>query len=280
MLNIGSYNKLKVVRTVDFGCYLSDEEANEVLLPTRYMPEGLKIEDEIDVFVYRDNEGRPIATTEKPYAVVDEFAWLKVKMISTVGAFLDWGIMKDLLVPYSEQKVALREEQYCLVYVYIDPRTQRVVASCKVDKFLDNLPANYERNQEVNILVAQETELGVKVIIENAHWGLIYKNEIFKPIKRGNRLKAYIKEVREDDKIDVSLSPLGYEKKVSSLADTIIGVLKQNGGYLAVHDKSSSDEIGHYFGCSKKSFKQTIGTLYKQQIVDIQKDGIRLISEK
>lgn len=193
-----------------------------------------------------------------------------------MGAFLEWGLMKDLLVPFREQKMPMREGKWYLVYVHLDHVTKRIVASARVDKFLDNVPPVYEFNQEVDLLVADETEIGYKVIINNLHWGLVYHNEIYRRLERGEHLKGYIKEVREDEKIDVSLTRLGYEK-VEGIAGIILDALKVQKGFLAVHDKSPADEIYSLFGCSKKSFKQAIGALYKKKLISIEPAGIRLI---
>lgn len=274
-MEIGKYNTLKVIKTVDFGVYLDGENGLEILLPTRYVPENCQPGDDVEVFIYHDNEGRLIATTAHPFAAVGEFAWMKVKEVSDTGAFLDWGLMKDLLVPYREQKMAMKAGRSYLVYVYLDFVTKRIVASARIDKFLDNIPPKYEHNQEVNLLVADETEIGYKVIINHLHWGLIYHNEVFRPLAKGENLKGYIKEVREDEKIDISLFPFGYEK-VDSIAQQIFRTLQQNGGFLPVHDKSDADEIYSLFACSKKSFKKAIGALYKQQLIVLEQGGIRL----
>ena len=276
MVEIGKYNTLKIVKDLDFGVYLDGGDDLEILLPARYVPRNVKPGDEVEVFIYHDNEGRIIATTAKPLAVVGEFQWMECKSVNDMGAFLEWGLMKDLLVPFREQKMPMREGKWYLVYVHLDHVTKRIVASARVDKFLDNVPPVYEFNQEVDLLVADETEIGYKVIINNLHWGLIYHNEIYRRLERGEHLKGYIKEVREDEKIDVSLTRLGYEK-VEGIAGIILDALKVQKGFLAVHDKSPADEIYSLFGCSKKSFKQAIGALYKKKLISIEPAGIRLI---
>ena len=276
MVEIGKYNTLKIVKDLDFGVYLDGGDDLEILLPARYVPRNVKPGDEVEVFIYHDNEGRIIATTAKPLAVVGEFQWMECKSVNDMGAFLEWGLMKDLLVPFREQKMPMREGKWYLVYVHLDHVTKRIVASARVDKFLDNVPPVYEFNQEVDLLVADETEIGYKVIINNLHWGLIYHNEIYRRLERGEHLKGYIKEVREDEKIDVSLTRLGYEK-VEGIAGIILDALKVQKGFLAVHDKSPADEIYSLFGCSKKSFKQAIGALYKKKLISIEPTGIRLI---
>lgn len=277
MLEIGKYNTLKVIKEVDFGLYLDGGDGKEILLPTRYVPQDTKTGDEIEVFIYHDNEGRLIATTVHPKAVVGEFRFMQVRSVNETGAFLDWGLMKELLVPFREQKATMHEEGWYLVYVRLDEITGRVMASAKVDKFLDNTPPDYQFNQEVNLLVAEETDLGYRVIINNLHWGLLYHSEVFRPLKRGEQTKGYIKEVREDEKIDVSLTPLGY-KKVDGLSGTILETLNANGGYLAVHDKSDPEQIYALFHCSKKAFKQAIGLLYRQQLITLEREGIRLVA--
>ena len=276
MVEIGKYNTLKIVKDLDFGVYLDGGDDLEILLPARYVPRNVKPGDEVEVFIYHDNEGRIIATTAKPLAVVGEFQWMECKSVNDMGAFLEWGLMKDLLVPFREQKMPMREGKWYLVYVHLDHVTKRIVASARVDKFLDNVPPVYEFNQEVDLLVADETEIGYKVIINNLHWGLIYHNEIYRRLERGEHLKGYIKEVREDEKIDVSLTRLGYEK-VEGIAGIILDALKVQKGFLAVHDKSPADEIYSLFGCSKKCFKQAVGALYKKKLISIEPTGIRLI---
>ncbi|MDR3267880.1 MAG: GntR family transcriptional regulator [Tannerella sp.] len=275
MIETGKNNRLKVVKTVDFGVYLDGGDGLEILLPTRYVPDGCQAGDEIEVFIYHDNEGRLIATTLRPLAAVGEFEWMTVKDVSDAGAFLEWGLMKDLLVPFREQKAPMKVGGQYLVYVYLDILTRRIVASARIDKFLDNVPPRYERNQEVDLLVADETELGYKVIINNLHTGLLYHNEVFRSLAKGEKGKGYIKEVREDEKIDVSLYPLGYQK-VDGIARHILLTLKQNGGFLPVHDKSDAEEIYALFACSKKAFKQAVGALYKQQFIALEKNGIRI----
>lgn len=277
MVNIGKYNTLKIVKTVDFGVYLDGGDGLEILLPTRYVPKEVKIGDDLEVFIYHDNEGRLIATTAKPLAQVGEFQFMEVKSVNKTGTFLEWGLMKDLLVPFKEQKIRMKEGRWYLVYVHVDHITGRIVASAKIDKYLDNIIPEYTFNQEVDLLVADDTEIGYKVIINNTHWGLVYHNEIFQRLEKGDHIKGYIKEVREDEKIDVSLTPLGYQK-VEGIAKTILESLKVQGGYIAVHDKSEPDVIYSLFRCSKKAFKQAIGALYKQKLILIEPQGIRLNS--
>ena len=279
MIKLGDYNSLTVKKTVDFGVYLDGGEQGEILLPTRYVPENIEIGDELSVFIYHDNEGRLIATTDRPYATVGEFAFLEVREVTSVGAFLDWGIMKDLLVPFREQKIEMLAGRRYVVYVREDQLSGRIIASSKVDKFLNNIPPKYEYNQEVSLLVYEENELGFKAIINNQHSGLIYRNEVFSRIQIGDTLKGYIKNVREDTKIDLSMKPLGFAK-IGGVADQILEELKRQKGFLPVNDKTDPETIYRLFNSSKKAFKQAIGTLYKQQIIRIEDDGIYLTSEE
>lgn len=276
MVEIGKYNTLKIVKDLDFGVYLDGGNGQEILLPARYVPKNVKPGDEVEVFIYHDNEGRIIATTARPKATVGEFAFMEVKSLSNAGAFLEWGLMKDLLVPFREQKMPMREGKWYLVYIRVDHVTGRIMASARIEKFLNNTPAQYEHNQEVDLLVADETDLGYKVIVNNLHWGMLYYNEVFRRLEKGEHLKGYVKEVREDEKIDVSITPLGYGK-VEGIAGVILESLKAQGGYLEVHDKSEPELIYSLFRCSKKAFKQAIGTLYKQHRIQLEENGIRLI---
>lgn len=277
MLQIGKFNTLKVVKTVDFGLYLDGGEKGEILLPRKFLPEKPCAEgDELSVFVYYDSEDRLIATTRKPYVQVGQFARLQVKSVTKVGAFLDWGVeAKDLLVPFREQHGEMQPDRYYIVYVYLDFATGRIVASAKLDKFLDNVPPEYTPNQPVEILVVQETQLGYKVIINNLHWGVIYHNEIFRPVAIGEHLQAYIKQVRDDERIDVSLQPIGYEQRIDPLSETILKRLDEAGGCLPLSDKSPAEVIARYFQCSKKSFKKAIGALYKARRIVIDEREIR-----
>ncbi len=280
MIQVGQYNTLKVVKEVDFGIYLDGGEAGEILLPAKYIPQDIAIGDEIEVFIYHDSEDRLIATTEEPFIMTGEFAFLEAKAVNRVGAFLDWGITaKDLLVPFAEQRAPMRECGVYLVYAYIDEATGRIVASAKVDKYLDNCPPQYTPNQAVEILIVQETELGFKVIVENRHWGMIYHNEIFTQIEPGDYLTGYIKKVRNDEKIDIALQPSGYKSAVTDtgLTELIMDKLKQSNGTLPYGDKTDADTISATFGCSKKTFKKALGALYKARRIEITNEGIKLV---
>jgi predicted RNA-binding protein (virulence factor B family) len=272
-MEIGRLNTLKIVKDLDFGVYLDGGNDGEILLPARYVPQNVKPGDEVEVFIYHDNEGRLIATTLHPLATVGEFKFMEVKSVNETGAFLEWGLMKDLLVPFREQKTPMKEGRWYLVYVHIDHVSGRIVASARIEKYLDNTFPAYSFNQQVSLLVADETDLGYKVIINNLHWGLLYHNDVFRRLEKGEQLTGYIKEVREDEKIDVSLAPLGYGK-VEGTAATILESLRIHNGFLPLHDKSEPEEIYALFRCSKKTFKQAIGSLYKQKLIILKEDGI------
>ncbi|WP_244824976.1 CvfB family protein [Carboxylicivirga mesophila] len=273
---IGKYNTLRVIKTVDFGVYLDGGELGEILLPIRYVPPGLKVDDDLEVFIYLDSEDRIIATTEEPHAIVGELAYLKVVSVNKTGAFLDWGLMKDLLVPYREQAERMKEGERYVVYVYLDDESRRIVATSKLNSVLDNLMPEYEEGEEVDIMVIGKTDLGYKVAVNNTHSGMLYHNELFKPIKIGDSCKGYIKKVREDDKLDISLEKPGYEK-IGGLAADIIEKLKVKGGHMDITDKSPAELIYKVFGTSKKNFKKAIGALYKQRLIKIDNNGISLL---
>ena len=274
---IGSFNTLQVVKRVAFGLYLDGEEMGEILLPNRYVPDNAQIGDYLTVFVYTDGEDRPIATTAEPLAVVGDFAVMQVKSVASVGAFLEWGIMKDLLVPYSEQTVSLRTGQKVLVYVYLDNKTKRVVASAKWERYTEKQDfSELEEGAEVSVLVASETELGYKVLINKRYVGLIYKNEVFSKINIGDTLTAYISKIRIDGKIDVRLKKSGYEA-VAGESAKILEKLEKAGGFLPTTDKSPAEEIYEIYCVSKKVYKKAIGELYKKRLIILEPNGIRKI---
>lgn len=279
MIEIGKFNTLTVIKLVDFGVYLDGEERGEILMPKEYVPDNCSPDDEVRVFIYFDSEDRIVATTENPYVQVGEFAFLKVVAVSGVGAFLDWGLRKDLMVPFREQRETMLEGHSYLVYAYVDKASDRIVASTKIDKYLDQVFPEYEPGQEVDVLIARKSDLGYSVIVNNAHWGLIYQNEIFQPVKIGHKLKGYIKEIREDEKIDVSLQPAGYAK-IDGLSKMILDKIRDNGGVLDISDKSAPEEIYNLFGCSKKNYKKAIGALFKRGMIDIDVNEIRLKEEE
>lgn len=276
MIQLGKVNRLQIVKFVDFGLYLDGGEGVEILLPRRYVTDEMKEGDEIDVFVYADSEDRLVATTETPKAMVGEFAFLQVAAVNNVGAFMDWGLMKDLLVPFREQKVRMEKGRYYVVYIYVDDNSKRIVASAKLDKFLDNKIPQYEPNDEVEIIVTKKTDLGYKVIVDNLFWGMIYHNEIFKDINIGEVHKAYVKNIRDDQKIDVILTSNKGKDRVDTVADEILDFLKVNNGFMKFNDSSSPEEIKKQFKCSKKDFKKSIGLLFKKGIVTITDDGVKL----
>jgi predicted RNA-binding protein (virulence factor B family) len=275
MIEPGKYNTLKVVKYVEFGVYLDGEELGEILLPARYVPEMCEVGQDLEVFIYRDSEDRIIATTEKPYAQAGEFAYLKAVAVNKVGAFLDWGLMKDLLVPFREQKQGMTAGRSYLVYVYLDPDSKRMVASARFEKFLDNVPPEYETGEEVNLIIESDSELGYNAIINHTHRGILYHDELPAPMQPGQTLRAFIKKVREDGKIDLSLYRPGYAQ-VDGISQLILDRLKQEGGFLPLTDKSDAAVVFDYFAVSKKVFKKAIGTLYRQRLIKLEPEGIRL----
>ncbi len=278
MAVIGRMNSLQVVKHTDFGLYLDGGADGEILLPKRYIPKDTpsEVEDWLNVFIYLDSEDKLIATTLKPKIQLGEFASLKVVDINRVGLFFDWGLPKDLLLPHSEEKRPLQIGDYCVVYLYLDKRTRRLTATARLDRHLDKVPANYQVGQEVDLLVVERTDLGFKAIIDGKHWGLIHKNELFKFIRSGMREKGYIKELRADGKISLSLQPIGHEA-ASGLAEQIIERLRDQGGVLALGDKSPPELIAEQFRVSKGNFKKAIGGLYKQGLIRIHDDRIELL---
>ena len=277
MALVGRYNSLQVVKHTNFGLYLDGAQDGEILLPNRYIPKDIPSEDEdwLNVFIYLDSDDKLIATTEKPKVQVGEFASLKVVEVNSIGIFLDWGLPKDLLLPYSEEKRPLKAGDYCVVHVYLDKHTRRITATTRLDRYLDKVPANYTVGQEVDLLVAEETAMGFKAIINNRHWGLIHKNEVFKFLRSGKQEKGFVKEVRSDGNISLSLQPVG-EQLASSLNAKILSKLRENNGVLAVSDKSDPTVISNLFGVSKGNFKKAIGALYKQGQIVIHADRIEL----
>lgn len=276
MVNIGKYNRLTVAKIVDFGVYLDAGNGVEILLPARYIDRELKAGDELDVFIYTDSEDRLIATTEKPFAEVGQFAFLEVVDVNQVGAFLDWGLPKNLLVPFREQKVRMREGGVYPVYVYLDDTTKRIAATAKLDKYLGNMFPDYKRGDEVTALVWQHQPIGYRVIVDNLHSGMIYENEIFRNLEIGETVKAFVKNVRDDGKIDLTLSGNVIER-VGRLADRIMEYVRLNGGEAPISDKSSPEVIQAKFQCSKKDFKKAVGQLFKEHRITFTDDGIRLI---
>ena len=275
-IELGKFNQLEVVKQVDFGMYLDGGEEGEILLPTRYVPEDCKVGDWLNVFLYLDNEERLIATTLTPLVQVGEFACLEVSWVNQFGAFLNWGLMKDLFVPFSEQKMKMQVGNKYVIHAYIDDESFRIVASAKVDRYLSKEKAPYQPGEVLNILIWQKTDLGFKAIIENMYSGLLYDSEIFQTLHTGDTLKAYIKQVREDGKIDLILQKPGFEK-VDDFSKTLYHYIADHGGRIGLNDKSPAEEIYDVFGVSKKTFKKAVGDLYKKRLILLHEDGIELV---
>lgn len=276
MAQIGRMNKLEVVREVGFGVYLDGDDLGGILLPKRYVPEGCKLGDRLDVFVYMDSEEFPIAITDAPLVQLGQAASLKVVSVEKVGVFLDWGLPKDLFLPYSEIRSQHPEVgQHVMVYVYLD-NTNRICASARLDRFLDKTPADYKRNQQVELVIAAQTDLGYKAVVDGTHWGVLYHDEVFRKLRRGYKTRGFIKQVRPDGKIDLSLDKPGYAK-VDRLQQKILQYLDEHNGYSPLNDKSQPEQIYSTYGISKKAYKMAIGGLYRQRLITIDEDGIRLV---
>ncbi|TYP95404.1 hypothetical protein LX73_0705 [Fodinibius salinus] len=278
MLNLGTFQTLNVARQTDHGYYLqntSHKGDDEVLLPTSLADRELQKGENVRVFLYKDGEERLTATMQQPKITRDSIAFLRVKEVNKIGAFLDWGLDKDLFVPHSEQLDSMNENQSYLVWMYLDEKTDRLVASEKLDHFLDNSEITVEEHEEVNLWIRKKTDLGYKVVINEKYDGLIYHNEFYRDVHYGDKTTGYIKQIRSDNKIDVTLRPIGYDK-VEPNAQHILDRLQQVGGYLDLHDKSDPDEIQNRLEMSKKTFKKAIGRLYKKEIIRIEDDGIYL----
>lgn len=280
MIEIGKYNRLKILRDTKVGLFLGtdeDDDTKDILLPNKYVPKEFAIGDEITVFVYLDHEQRPVATTLEPYILLNQFALLRVNHINQVGAFMDWGLEKDILVPYKEQVSPMEKGKRYLVYLYLDEKTNRLVASSRTNKFLSNDNLTVENGDEVDLIVSHYSEIGINVIINEMHKGLIYKSEIFDDsIRIGDRLKGYIKNIRPDHKIDVTLQKQGFEN-IEPNAQKILDTLKASRGYLRLNDNSDPEDIKSVLKMSKKTFKKAIGTLYKDRMIEIKEDGIYLV---
>jgi len=275
MAEIGRINKLTIKRKLDYGALLDGGESGDILLPKKYVPENCQPGDEVEVFVYADREEHLRATIKKPYATVGQFAKLRVLANSSSGAYLDWGLQKDLLVPKREQHARMEEGKSYVVFVFLNKKTSRITASSKLDRFLGLQSPKYEEGEEVDLFVVEKTNLGYKVVVNNSHWGMVYKNEIFRKLHIGQQLKGYIKLIREDLKIDISLQQPGYQG-VDNIARNILKTIKEQGGSIAVTDKSPPEDIYALLGISKKSFKKAIGALYKKRLITIGASGIRL----
>ena len=273
---LGKYNQLEVVKEVDFGVYLDGGDDGEILLPSRYVPEGCRPGDMLNVFIYLDNEERLIATTLQPKVLVDEFACLEVAWVNEYGAFLDWGLMKDLFVPFREQKMNMQKGHRYVVHAHVDEDSYRIMASAKVEKYLSKDMPPYQPGEEVEVMAWQKTDLGYKVIVDNKYSGLVYQKEIFKALEPGMKMQAYIRQVREDGKIDLTLQKDGLQK-VGDFAEVLLQYIKEQGGHTSLNDKSAAEDIYDTFGVSKKTFKKAVGDLYKKRLILLVEDGIRLV---
>lgn len=274
-IKLGDYNHLTVVKEVDFGLYLDGGDEGEILLPARYVPKGCRPGDELDVFIYLDQDERPVATTERPLAKEGNFACLRVAWVNEYGAFLDWGLIKDLFCPFREQKRRMMKGLRYVVYVTIDEESYRMMATAKVERYFSTEPPQYRHGDEVDLFVWQKTELGFKVIIDNKYPGLVYENQVFRHITTGDKLKGYIDMVRPDGKIDVMLQPTG-RRMTEEFSETLLNYLHENNGRCTLGDKSPAELIADTFKVSKKTFKKAIGDLYKRRLITISDDGIRL----
>ncbi len=274
MVEVGKYNTLKVVKEVNFGMYL-DGGQDEILLPKRYIPAGLKVDDEITVFVYHDNEQRLVATTAQPLGQVGDIVMMEVADITPHGAFMKWGIMKDVFVPNSQMSVRMIPGNKYFVLLFIDEKTGRVTATEKIDRHLSNNDMTIAVNDTVDMVVFQKTDIGYKVIINNKHLGVLHFNEVFQDLATGDKVKGFVKNIRPDNKVDVSLGTKGYEK-VGTEEERMIALLKASDGYLPYNDKSDPEAIYAFFGVSKKTFKMTTGALYKKRLISFTQTGIKL----
>ncbi len=275
-MKLGEINTLEILRETDHGVYLIDAEDEEVLLPNRYVPSEFKIWDKIDVFVYLDNEERLVATTDMPFIKKGEFALLRCNQVTDFGAFLDWGLVKELFCPFKEQAFKMKPGGWYLVHCYLDEKTDRLVASSKTNRFLDNKTLTVEQFEEVDLIVSHPSDIGWNVIVNKKHTGLIYKDNIFKDISVGDRLKGVVKKIRPGNKLDISLEKIGY-RNIEPNAQRILQELEDNSGFINLTDKSNPEEIKSQLEMSKKSFKKAVGTLYKQRQIEIKVDGIYLV---
>lgn len=275
-LLLGDINRLRILRHVDFGLYLDGGPAGEILLPKRYTTRDMLVGQEIDVFLYLDQEERIVATTETPKARVGEFAFLRCSWVNQYGAFLDWGLMKDLFCPFREQKMRMEKDKHYIVYVTIDEESYRIMASAKVERYLSSELAPYRPGDEVDLLVWQKTDLGFKVIVDNRFGALIYEDQIYQDIRTGDRLKGYISQVRGDGKIDVALQPSG-RQQTEQFAEQLLRYLNEHEGHCSLGDKSDAEDIKQVFHVSKKTFKRAVGDLYRRRLIRISDEHIELV---
>jgi predicted RNA-binding protein (virulence factor B family) len=277
LIPIGQHQELTILRHTSVGLYLGDESGDEdVLLPNKYCPEKFEIGDKLEVFVYRDYAERKIATNLEPKILLHEFAFLRVTAVSNIGAFLDWGLEKGLMVPFSEQRQKMEEGRWYIVYMDIDTETDRLYATNKIEKRLNNENLTIEVGEAVDLLIMQKTDLGFSVIVNQLHEGLIFESDIFTRLNIGDKVKGYVKNIRDDNKIDITLQPVGFENFNDPNCEMILSKLKAQEGFLPVTDKSTPEEIYEMFSISKKAYKKAIGTLYKQRKIMLQPDGIKL----
>lgn len=277
-MKVGEYNELEVVKELDFGIYFREGDV-EILMPTKWVPQGTKIGDTLNVFVFRDSDDRLIATTVKPFATADTFAFLEAKQVNEIGAFMDWGMDKDLLVPFREQAQRMEAGKSYVVFVYLDEETDRLVGSTKLSRFIIREDIDVQEGDVVDLLIYSETDLGFNAIVNDLYTGLIYKNEIYEAIRVGDKMQGFVKRVREDEKIDLSLQKSGYEL-VDDVKWRILKLIKEEKGFLALNDNSTPEEIKAKLAISKKAFKKAIGALYRERLVKLTDKGVELIDKK
>lgn len=279
MISIGQYNDLTILRMTTVGLFLGDEEGEDVLLPSKYCPEDYSLGDVLKVFVYRDHDGKKIATNLEPYLLLHQFGFVKVTAVSGFGAFVDWGMVKNLLVPFKEQRQKMEVGRWYMIYMDLDKETDRLIGSNKIEKYLSNEHLTVEEGDQVDLLVMHKSDLGYSVIVNHLHKGLVFENEIFGEIKIGDKLKGYVKKIRSENKLDISLHPQGYKKAIERHAQIILTKLKEEGGFLPYHDKTSPEIIYSAFRLSKKAFKKAVGNLFKNQLIRLEEEGMFLIPE-
>ncbi|MEM9681441.1 MAG: S1-like domain-containing RNA-binding protein [Bacteroidota bacterium] len=275
MITLGEYNTLTILRDTDPGLFLGDDEQNEVLLPNRYVPQDFEIGDSIGVFVYLDNEERPVATTDQPYITKGDFAMLRCNQVNKYGAFLDWGLVKELFCPFKEQAFKMKTGGWYLVHCYLDKETERLVASSKTNRFLDNKELTVKTFDEVDVIISHPSELGMNVIVNKKHLGMVFKDDIYKDISVGDKLTGVVKKVRHNNKLDITLRQIGY-RSIEPNAAFILDQLTDNNGFIPLNDKSSPESIKEELQMSKKNFKKAVGALYKARKIVIKDDGIYL----
>lgn len=276
MIKLGDYNILKIVKSVDFGLYLDGGDAGEILLPNRYVPNGFAIGDDLEVFIYLDQDEKLVATTLHPLAKVGDIAYLEVAWVNEYGAFLNWGLMKDLFCPFREQKMRMQKGQSYIVYVKEDEESHRLIATAKVDKYLSTDRPPYKHGDAVDILIWQKTDLGFKAIVSNQYQGQIYEDQIFQPLHTGDRLTAYVDHIRQDHKIDITLQPTG-RRQTEEFSEVLLRYLQENNGHCDLGDKSPSELIADRFKVSKKVYKKAVGDLYRRRLITISDQGIDLV---